>query len=83
MIDGYWWPGGIVYYTIDPGMSSQYRINDAISYWQTHTNIVFVQEQAKPTMLLLLMFQTAAHHLLVSRVGSNISISVQVVQPET
>jgi hypothetical protein len=36
------WPGGVIYYIIQTGMSDQYRVNDAISHWQANTGITFV-----------------------------------------
>jgi hypothetical protein len=35
------WPGGIIPYTIDPGLSNQARVTDAIAHWEANTPIRF------------------------------------------
>jgi hypothetical protein len=37
----YRWPGGVVVYTIDSSMPDQQRVTDAISHWESRTNIRF------------------------------------------
>lgn len=39
----YMWPEGLVAYTIDSNVVEQYRIIDAIAYWEEHSAIRFVE----------------------------------------
>ena len=36
------WPNKIIHYTIDPALTNQARVMDAIAHWQAHTPIRFV-----------------------------------------
>ncbi|MCR8854910.1 M12 family metallopeptidase, partial [Lysinibacillus fusiformis] len=40
----YRWPNGIIPYKIDPNLTNQQRVTDAISHWENHTIIKFVQQ---------------------------------------
>ncbi|RIV25607.1 hypothetical protein DYU11_07295 [Fibrisoma montanum] len=42
------WPGGVVYYTINPNLTDQGRVTDAINHWQGVTGIRFVQRTNQP-----------------------------------
>jgi hypothetical protein len=35
------WPGGVVYYTIDPSLPNQSRVTNAIAHWEANTSIRF------------------------------------------
>ncbi|QHS59886.1 M12 family metallopeptidase [Chitinophaga agri] len=37
------WPNRVVYYTINPSLPNQARVTEAITHWQTVTNLTFVQ----------------------------------------
>ena len=37
------WPNNTVYYAIDPNLSNQARVIDAIKYWEANSNLKFVQ----------------------------------------
>jgi hypothetical protein len=37
----YYWPGNIVYYTIDPTLPNQARVTDAIAHWESVSNLDF------------------------------------------
>lgn len=41
--DQYRWPNCLVFYTIDPALTSQQRVNDAIAHWQANTRFRFTQ----------------------------------------
>ena len=45
------WPGNTVYYTIDSGVSNQSRITDAISHWQSKTNLHFINSSSAPNRI--------------------------------
>lgn len=36
------WPNNIVYYTIDPALSNQQRVINAISHWESNTSLRFI-----------------------------------------
>lgn len=35
------WPGGIVHYKIDPNLTNQQRVTDAIAHWEANTSLRF------------------------------------------
>jgi hypothetical protein len=35
------WPGGVVYYSIDPQLPESQRVHDAIRHWEENTNVQF------------------------------------------
>ncbi|WP_307379251.1 M12 family metallopeptidase [Chitinophaga terrae (ex Kim and Jung 2007)] len=37
------WPNRTIYYSIAPGFTDVFRVNDAINHWKTVTNLQFVQ----------------------------------------
>ena len=39
------WKDGIVYYQIDPYLTRQYRVIDAIEHWEENSNVKFVEKQ--------------------------------------
>ncbi|WP_438026651.1 ricin-type beta-trefoil lectin domain protein [Sorangium sp. So ce233] len=41
LVGAYRWPGGVVPYTIDPGLPDQARVTDAIKHWESATPIRF------------------------------------------
>ncbi len=38
------WPDNTVYYQIDPSLTGQYRVTDAIAHWEAYTNLQFVNK---------------------------------------
>lgn len=38
------WPENTVYYQIDPALSAQYRVTDAIAHWEANTNLKFINK---------------------------------------
>lgn len=43
----YRWPGGVVAYTIDPALTNQARVTDAIAHWEAESDIDFVPRVAQ------------------------------------
>lgn len=41
------WPNNTVYYDIDPNLSNQARVIDAIKHWEANTNLKFVQRTSQ------------------------------------
>ena len=41
------WPDGVIPYTIDPLLPSQFRVTDAIAQWESQTGITFVPRVAQ------------------------------------
>jgi len=41
------WPNNTVYYSIDPNLSNQARVIDAIKHWEANTNLKFVQRTSQ------------------------------------
>ncbi len=41
------WPNNTVYYAIDPNLSNQARVIDAIKHWEANTNLKFVQRSSQ------------------------------------
>ncbi len=41
------WPNNTVFYAIDPNLSGQTRVTDAIKHWESNTNIKFVQRTSQ------------------------------------
>lgn len=45
------WPNNTVYYSINPNLPNQYRVTDAISHWQSKTNLKFIQRSNQPNYI--------------------------------
>jgi len=43
----YLWPDNIVYYEIDPSLSNQSRVTDAINHWEANTAVKFVKHTSE------------------------------------
>jgi len=59
---GYRWPGSLVPYTIDAGLTNPARVNAAIRHWQERTNVRFILRDASNAALFpdFVTFQTGA-----------------------
>lgn len=42
------WPGGTIYYVIDPDLPNQRRVRDAVEHWNTHTPVRLVARTGQP-----------------------------------
>lgn len=43
----FYWPGGMVIYDIDPRLTMQERVTDAIAHWEEHTSIRFIRRTSE------------------------------------
>lgn len=64
----YYWPGNIVYYTIDPSMANPSRATDAINYWLNNTSLRFVLRTTEPDYIT---FVSNAGGCYITAVGKN------------
>ncbi|WP_199119240.1 M12 family metallopeptidase [Pedobacter sp. ASV28] len=66
------WPGGIVYYKIDPALPNPSRVNEAIGHWKGKTALIFIDMEKDPSRAAknFILFKVAVGcHSMIGMVG--------------